>query len=407
MATKKKNNNSVIKPNLFVYAILRIGSWFMSRIFYNVKIVKNETKGVKGPFVVIQNHESKMDFYTSYCAVNRVSHVVISNSFYQTSKIRKYMDKSGVIPKQQFQTSIGDLKKMKSSLEQGRPLIFYPQGLMSEDGIATAVPKATGKALKWFNQDVYIANISGTYLSNPKWSKIKRRGKPTLSITKLFSKDDLMKLEVEEIDRIIEEKLYFDAYQNQENNRVIYKKGDLIEGLHLPLYKCPKCEKEFTVKTSKNKIYCTHCGNKGFADKLGFLYPETKEDIIFKHPSDWSRYLQKGLKDEIENDINYSIKDYAKLEILNYDTHKFENNGECEVELDNSGYTLKYHKNNELVIKHFDTTNIYLLPFDSGNYFELQDKLDIYRIYLHHPEQTSKWMNINKTYYRIKNDIKI
>lgn len=404
--TKKKNSKySVDKPNPFIYAVLKIGSWFMARIFYNIRIIKNDTKGVKGPYVVIQNHESQMDFYSSYYGINRTAHAVISNSFYQVSKIRKYMKLSGTIPKQQFQTSIGDLKIMKSALEQGRPLIFYPQGLMTEDGIATIVPKATGKALKWFRQDVYVANISGTYLSNPKWSSIKRRGRPTLSIAKLFSKEELENLSQEEIERIVEEKLYFDAYKNQEKNRIPYKNGDLIEGLHYPLYKCPKCEKEFSMKTEKNRIYCTHCGNKGYADKLGFLYPETKQDVIFKHPSDWSRFIQKHLEDDIKLVENYAIESTGILHILNYDSHQFEIKGDCEIKLDNTGFTLTFTNQKEEIIKHFDTTGIYLIPFASGKYFELQDGLDIYRIYISNPEQISKWMNVHKTYYRIRNNL--
>ena len=407
MYKNKSSKYTVRKPNPFIYAILKVATWFMARFIFNVKILKNETKGVKGPFVVIQNHESQIDFYSSYYAIKKTAHIVMSNSYYQVSKIRKCMDLVGAIPKQQFQTSIGDLKLMKSALDQGKPLLFYPQGLMTEDGIATAVPKATGKALKWFKQDVYLAKISGTYLTNPKWSSVKRRGKSTLTITKLFTKEDLESLSQEEIEKIVEEKLYFDAYENQDKNRVPYKKGDLIEGLHFPLYKCPKCEKEFSMRTDKNRIYCMLCGNKGYADNFGLLYPETKQDIIFKRVSDWSRYIQKGIENDIKTNENYSIEDSGELHVLNYNTHQFEKKSQCQVKLDNSGFNLTYVNDGAEVVKHFDTTGIYLVPFASGKYFELQEGLDIYRVYISHPEQISKWMNINKTYYRIRNEIKL
>jgi len=72
--------------------------------------------------------------------------------------INPILKKCGVIPKQQFQTAMEDLKKMKAVIDNNMPLVIYPAGLMSEDGIATKIPKGTGKLLKWFNCDVYVAN---------------------------------------------------------------------------------------------------------------------------------------------------------------------------------------------------------------------------------------------------------
>ena len=77
----------------------------------------------------------------------------------------------GVIPKQQFQTTVTDMKNMKAVVEAGQPLVIYPAGLMCEDGLSTPVPKATYKFLKWMNVDVYMARTEGSYFVMPKWSK--------------------------------------------------------------------------------------------------------------------------------------------------------------------------------------------------------------------------------------------
>ena len=66
---------------------------------------------------------------------------------------------------------------MKEVVDNNMPLTIYPAGLMSEQGIATPIPDSTGKFLKWLKQDVYIAKIRGTYLTKPKWSKVRRKGK--------------------------------------------------------------------------------------------------------------------------------------------------------------------------------------------------------------------------------------
>ena len=67
--------------------------------------IKNELKGVKGPYVVIANHESAIDFINAAAAIDRRAHFVISNSFYNTMPIKGLIKMAGVIPKQQFQTS--------------------------------------------------------------------------------------------------------------------------------------------------------------------------------------------------------------------------------------------------------------------------------------------------------------
>ena len=40
---------------------------------------------------------------------------------------------------------------------------------------------------------------------------------------------------------MINESLYFNAYENQEKNKIIYRDGDNLEGLENVLYQCPKC----------------------------------------------------------------------------------------------------------------------------------------------------------------------
>ena len=75
-------------------------------------MLRNEIRRVKGPYVVIANHQCALDFVNLIGATRRPMHFVISNSFYSTLPVKKIMDKIGVIPKQQFQTSVSDLKQI-------------------------------------------------------------------------------------------------------------------------------------------------------------------------------------------------------------------------------------------------------------------------------------------------------
>ena len=210
------------KPNLLCYRLTQAVSRVVASLIFKRKVLRNEIKGVKGPFVVIANHQAAYDFVNLIGMCSRPMSFVISNSFYQSLPIKGFLNKLGVIPKQQFQTNTTDLKKIRTVIQAGEPVVIYPAGLMCEDGLSTPIPAATCKLLKWLGVDVYMAKVSGTYFAMPKWTSGFRPGKTTLDVYKLFDKEELKDLEPEAVRNRMEEALLFDAYREQEHLRVKY-----------------------------------------------------------------------------------------------------------------------------------------------------------------------------------------
>lgn len=190
------------KPGKLHYRIAQAVCWVVSKVIFRNKVLRNEIKGKEGPFVVIANHECAYDFVNLICATARPMSFVISQSFFSTLPIRGFLQKMGVIPKQQFQTTVKDMKRMKAVIDHEQPLVIYPAGLMCEDGLSTPIPEATFKFLKWLGADVYVARSTGSYFVMPKWTKGMRPGKTTIDIYKLFDKDDLVQMGVERIKRL-------------------------------------------------------------------------------------------------------------------------------------------------------------------------------------------------------------
>lgn len=376
----------------------------ISKTKFNLKIKRNELKNVKESYVVIANHESSIDFMTLAAAVNRRLNFVISNSYYQTIKIKPLLDAVGVIPKQQFQTTVNDMKKMKDVTNHNRSIAIYPAGLMSDNGISTPMASSTGKFLKWLDRDVYVAYSTGSYLTNPKWSKIKRKGRIELDIYKLFSKEQLHNLSNEEVQNIIEEKLYYNAYENQEKLMVKYKNGDNIVGLENVIYKCPKCGKEFTIYTNgNNQLICKECGNTVIADKYGFLHP-VGDSVCYKHPSDWNEKIAEELFEEIKNNSNYFLESDAEICMIDYKKQKFVNVGNANIKLSRDGFTVDGIIAGSNFHNTFSTRHFEILPFKPGIFLELQDGMNIYRIYLKDGRHVCKWMIALKCLYKINNE---
>ena len=227
----KKKKAPIPKQNIFLYRIVQFLAWFVAVFAFRRKFMRNEIKGKKGPFVIIANHEAALDFVNLIGATRTPLSFVISNSFYNTLPFKSIVSRLGMIPKQQFQTSLRDLAAMRSTIKAGKVLVIYPAGLMCEDGQSTPIPAATYEFLKWLNTDVYVAKTIGTYFSMPKWAKGIRVGRTFIDIYKLFDKDELKSMPIDEVKEKTSEALDFDAYLEQEKLRIKYSKNDNIEGL--------------------------------------------------------------------------------------------------------------------------------------------------------------------------------
>lgn len=401
MKNKKKKYS---KPNAIIYSIFLFGCKIISALKFNLKIKKNELKNVKGGFVVIANHESALDFVNLARAMKRRTHFVISNAFYKTFPLSSVVEKLGLISKNQFQTAPSDLMKMKTVIDNGMPLVIFPAGLMPENGICTPIPKATGKALKWLNADVYVAKSNGSYLTNPKWSKKWRKGETTLSITKFASKEELSEIASEELQERVEKALSFDAYKMNDTLKVAFKNGDNVVGLENVLYKCPKCNEKYTIVAKNvNTLKCLGCGYEVYSDKFGMLHGKT-EDAIFKYPSQWSLYIEKKIKEEIESNPEYKLESFASVYTIDDKKHKFILSGTALVKLTSVGFIFDGIVNGERLEKTLSIKNYPSLPLKPGMNFDVQDGKTIYRICPTDPRTCTEWVSAVEALYEMQNN---
>ncbi len=399
----KDKSKKYRKPNIIIYSIFLFACKILSSLKFNLKIKQNQLKNKKGAYVVLANHESALDFVNVARALNRRAHFVISNAFYKTFPFGSIVEKLGLIPKNQFQTAPSDLIKMKTVIDNGMPLVIFPAGLMPENGICTPIPKATGKALKWLNVDVYVAKSNGSYLTNPKWSKKWRKGKTTLSITKFASKEELSNLTSEELQQKIENALSFDAYKINDAVKVPFKNGDNVVGLENVLYACPKCNKKYSIISENvNTLRCTECGYEVYSDKFGILHGKS-EEAIFKYPSDWSLYIEKQIKEEINANPNYSLECFSDVYTVDEKKHKFTLTGTTYIKISKEGITFKGVVNGEKIEKTLSIKNYPSLPLKPGANFDIQDGKIIYRICPSEPKTCTEWVSAVEALYELQN----
>lgn len=397
-------NTGYVKPNLVVYRAAQALAYALATVVFQRKFLRNEIKDAQGPYVVIANHEAAYDFANLIGATKKRLSFVISNSFYNSLPITNILKMLGVIPKQQFQTSVSDMKKIKTVIDNGESLVIYPAGLMCEDGISTPIPQATYKFLKWLDADVYVARTSGTYFTMPKWTKGMRPGRTYMDIYKLFSRDELKKMSVRQIKEKTDEALLFDAYREQEEHLTKFAKNDDIEGLENVLYMCPHCSSEFSMKVKdRSTIYCTNCGYEETSDEFAFLHNRKGIGRELRYVSDWSRHIFEKHREHLRENPDFSMSARTRVYMLDYEKHKFKWVGLGTLRLFKDKFQLEGVVNGKSIDLSIPSLKIPTLPFKPGKYLELQNGKDIYRCELDDGKQVMKFINTLKANFEIYN----
>lgn len=391
------------KPNLLYYRTAQAASWLVSTFVFKKKVLRNEIKGKKGPFVVIANHEAALDFVNLIGAARRPMSFVISNSFYNTLPIKGFLQKMGVIPKQQFQTTVSDLKQIKAVIDSGESIVIYPAGLMCEDGLSTPIPSATYKFLKWLGADVYVARATGTYFVMPKWTKGMRAGRTYMDIYQLFTKEELAQADLKTIQEKADAALLFDAYREQEALLVAYAHNDDIQGLEHVLYQCPHCKQEFSMQVcSKHTLHCDACGFEETSDKYGFLHNPGTIGPELRYVSDWSKLIYEELKEKIKQGQETELTASTKLHMIDSKKNKFTEVGSGTLHLSENGFVFSGQLNGQDTTLSVPIGGLPTLPFGPGKYLEIQHGPNIYRCVLDDGRLAMKFINMVKIFYELR-----
>ncbi len=396
------------KPSWLHYRMAQVVCWLFAKVIFRRKVLRNEIKGVTGPYVVIANHQAAYDFASLLSLNWRPMSFVISNSFYNSLPISGFLNKLGVIPKQQFQTTVADMKNMKAVVDAGQPLVIYPAGLMCEDGLSTPMPTATYKFLKWLGVDIYVARISGSYFAMPKWSAGFRPGRTCLDVYKLISAEELAHMDIDTIRDKTDQALLYDAYREQEQMKVKYRHGHEIQGLENVLYVCPHCGGEHTIHVrGKSTLYCRVCGFEQTADEYGFLHNAKGIGPEIRYVSDWSRMIYERLAKQVREGTASELSCNAKIQMIDYEKHQFLQVGQCTVTLNRDQFRIVGSMNGEETELEISIAGLPTLPFGPGKYFEIQDGKNIYRCVPDDGRLVMKFINLVKIFYKLSHPDKV
>ena len=167
-----------------------------------------------------------------------------------------------------YADDVAAIRDMRALVSAGGSILLYPEGEVNGTGRTGAFPESTARLCKLLKAPVYAVRTKGSYLTRPKWGPSRRRGRVETDVTLVATAEELPTLSNEALYTRIQAGMFQDEYAWQAQTRVPFHAKNPAEGLHLMLYRCPKCGREFAMRTEGNAIFCTACGNRGLMDCL-------------------------------------------------------------------------------------------------------------------------------------------
>lgn len=285
---------------------LQILTWLLSfpeTFAVRSDIRKYNMNGVEGPYIMLCNHNSFVDFKVATRAVfpRRSNYVVAVDGFIGRENL---MFKVGCFMKRKFVSDPVIVRQIRHSLSKNKVICqIYPEARYSLVGTNSILPDSLGKLVKMMNVPVVTLISHGHHLRQPFWNLKKRRVKTMTDMTQIMTIDEIKTLTVAEINKRIRDAFTYDDYKFQLESKLVIDEPYRAENLHKPLYICPHCHKEDQMTSSGTKIWCQHCGASYTMNVYGQL--SNKNETKFSHIPDWFEWQRKMVRQDIETDRYY------------------------------------------------------------------------------------------------------
>ncbi|MBR5451886.1 MAG: VTT domain-containing protein [Clostridia bacterium] len=374
--SKSKSKTSVRKTNRFMLDVL----YFTIRFYYyicgvHIKSV-NKVGKLQGPAIVLCSHGSFIDFIFSASLLRKFSPNFIVARLYFYDRVLNWLIRSiGGFPKSMFAMDTESTKNCIRVLKNDGILGMMPEARLSTTGRFEDIQKSTFSFIKKSGVPVYTILFNGDYLADPKWGKGFRRGsvvEATLDI--LYTADEVAKLSVEEIEKGITERLYYNEFEWLESRpNLKYRSRRIAEGLENILNTCPKCHKKHTLITKKDKVFCEDCG---YLTSLDNRY-SFDEDFTFKNLAEWYDWQKAEMLEEITENENFSLSCEVELRLPSSGRGLTRQAGKGVCKLSRSGLEYSGSKDGEDFEIQFPIERVYRLLFGAGQNFEIYNGTEI------------------------------
>ncbi len=278
------------RQNPLIMPFLWLWCWLSTREG-RLRIHRVNMEGLKPPFLVLATHHAFMDFYVTPLTLfpHRANYVSELEGFeaFGEWKYRQV----GCLGTRKFVTDLALVKNIKRIMARKGILVLYPEARYANVGTSSPLPPSVGKLCRYLGVPVVTLNMKGNYLQSPIWNVRKRRGVPLeATLTQLFTAQEVAAATPGELQAAVENALSYDEYAYQRESGISIAEPWRAEGLHLPLYQCPRCGGEFTMESRDAHLLCTACGADWLLREDGLLQADDGALTSIPRWYEWQRH---------------------------------------------------------------------------------------------------------------------
>ncbi len=236
---------------------------------FNIKLEKSE---IRAPFLVLANHTTDYDAF--FIAKSFKDHIYFVMSDHVSSipvagKLIGHL--VSPIPITKSTVDATTARHIMQVTKAGGAVGIFPEGNKSFAGSMSKMKSSIAKLVKKLKVPVILYNIEGGYLSSPRWSKEKRLGEVRGKIKKVLQPEDYETMSNDDLFKIIEENLYVNAYDIQEQEKRIFDGKNLAENIESFMYVCPECKSMSSLVGECNMVKCKNCDYHAEFTSFGYL----------------------------------------------------------------------------------------------------------------------------------------
>ena len=311
------------------------------KVISHFKIKKIGVKGTKGPYLILQNHASFIDFgfVTAFLFPRTTSYVCSIEEFVGKEWLLRSL---GCIYKRKFTPDVNVVKHILYSLRNNnKSVTIYPEARFAFAGINEEGDLGSyARLIKMCKVPVVLGIGKGNFIMSPQFAKHPYKKLPIRADFKLlFTKEQVKDLTQEEIEAVLRKEFVYDDFRYWQETGKKIKSKYRAKNLHKVLYQCAHCGKEFTMNSEGNRLFCTECGHQWELTENGFL-KAIEGETHFDHVPDWYRWERENVRKQVENG-EYSVKAKARLEHIVSSAKGFKALGTVDFTHDQNGFTLK------------------------------------------------------------------
>ncbi len=280
---------------------------------YTYKTAKN----LPDHYIVLSNHVTDFDPLFVGCSFPRQMYFVASEHIARWKRGYKLVNYLlAPILRKKGTTAASAIIDILRKVRKGANVCMFAEGVRSWDGLTCTIAPTTGGLVKAARCGLVTYRLSGGYFASPMWStKNTRRGYVHGEPVNVYTAEQIAAMSEDEVNRIIREDLYEDAYARQAQKPRKYKGKRLAESMENLLYVCPFCGKVDTMRSKGDRVSCTSCDGFFTYDAFGYLHgapDNTLTALAARQSAAAEAMVQSGAEIFAENARIYTVENHEE-----------------------------------------------------------------------------------------------